>query len=144
MTTTQHKGKRGELLVLSELTRRDADVYLPLIDTGIDAVVRQIDGTYVEIQVKSTEAPDQAGWFNVYDINVQANRFIVCVDMSRQPPEVWILPSAEFVKYSTVWTSSRHGWKRYTLGLDSKDRKHGNQPRRVLLGSYRDAWHLLA
>ncbi len=68
-TTTQQKGERAEFLVLGELIRRGADLYLPTVDTGIDAILRLKNGTCLEIQVKSTEAREQAGWFNVYDLD---------------------------------------------------------------------------
>ena len=53
--TSQQKGKLAEFLVFGKLIEEGADLYLPVIDTGIDAVVRQKDGTYKEIQVKSTK-----------------------------------------------------------------------------------------
>ena len=56
--TTQHTGKRAEFLVFSELIKRNADIYIPIIDVGVDALVRQRDGTHLELQVKSTEK----GW----------------------------------------------------------------------------------
>ena len=142
--TTQQKGKRAEFLVFGELVRRGADLYLPIIDMGIDAVIRQKDGNYLEIQVKSTKAPGMAGWFNAYDLDYYAEKrfFIVCVDLSKQPPETWILPSAVFKKHATVWESKK-GWKRYTLGIDSRDTKHGNKLRRDILQEYREAWELL-
>ena len=51
-STSRHTGKRAEFLVFGELIRRNADVYLPIIDIGIDAIVRQLDGTHLDIQVK--------------------------------------------------------------------------------------------
>jgi hypothetical protein len=142
--TSQQKGKRAEFLVFGELLRRRVDLYLPVIDTGIDAIVRRKDGTYLEIQVKSTETPIMAGCFNVYDLDCYArkNFFIVGVDLSKQPPETWIFLSLVFVKYATVWKSKK-GFKRYTLILDYKDRKHGNKLRRDILKRYREAWELL-
>ena len=142
VTTTQQKSKRAELLVFSELTKRGADLYLPVIDTGIDAIVRRKNGTYVEIQVKSTQVPEQAGWFNVDDLNARGNLFIVCVDMSKEPPESWIVPSKKFVQYANKSTLKK-GWIRYTLGIDSKARSEGNKLRRDLLKNYLEAWDLL-
>ena len=143
--TNQRKGKGAEFLVFSELLRGDADLYLPAVDTGIDAVVRKKDGTYLEIQVKSTEADEQAGCFNAYDLDCydEERYFIVCVDLSRQPPETWILPCGVFKEYATKPWESKKGWKSYRLDVNARDTQHGNKPRREILQEYRNAWGLL-
>ncbi len=64
LKTSQQKGKQAEFLVFGELIRRGADLYLPIVDIGIDAIIKKKDGTYLQIQVKSTEADEQAGCFN--------------------------------------------------------------------------------
>ena len=146
--TTQQKGKRAEFLVFGELLRRGADLYLPVVDIGIDAISRLKTETYLEIQVKSTEAENQAGYFNVDDLKPKPNLFIVCVDMSEEKmkqwnkPEVWILPSTEFVTYAT---GTKTG---YRLPLPEKDTRHGNIPREKILEQYRandhdEAWNVL-
>jgi len=66
--TNSQKGKLAEFLVFRKLVEEGADLYLPAIDTGIDAVIKKKDGIYIEIQVKSTTAKAQAGCFNVYDL----------------------------------------------------------------------------
>ena len=38
MSIRAKKGKAGELLVANELLRRGFDVFLPLVDTGIDII----------------------------------------------------------------------------------------------------------
>ena len=141
LKTSQQKGKQAEFLVFGELIRRGADLYLPVIDKGIDAIIRKEDGSYLQIQVKSTEASEQAGWFNVWDLELYKGRnlFIVCVEMSKEPPEIWVLPSEVFMEYANV-SKSKEGCNKYTLGIDSKDTKHGNELRRSLLKEYREAW----
>lgn len=37
--SSQQKGKRAEFFVFSELVNRGFEVYIPVIDLGIDAVV---------------------------------------------------------------------------------------------------------
>ena len=150
--SSQGKGKRGEFFVFGELIRRGFDLYLPVIDVGIDAVVRLKIGTYIEIQVKTTQAEDQAGYFNVYDLKHQPNLFIICVDTSEEKlkkwgqPEVWILPSKEFSEYATKTTLK--SYTRYHLPLPAKDKRHENKPRHDILKEYcanenEDAWELL-
>jgi len=142
--TSQQKGKRAEFLVFGELVKRGADLYLPVIDIGIDAIIKKQDGTYLQIQVKSTESPEQAGWFNVWDLERYKDKglFIVCVEMSKESPEIWVLPSEVFIEYAVI-SKPKEGWNKYTLGIDSKDTKHGNETRRILLKEYLGAWHLL-
>ncbi len=47
-------GKRMEFVIIAEMLSEGLDVYTPLIDdNGIDAVVRNPDGSFVEIQIKT-------------------------------------------------------------------------------------------
>ncbi len=139
-----YKGKSAEFLVFSELLKQDADLYIPIVDIGIDTIIKKKDGTYIQIQVKSTESDEQAGWFNVCDLELYEGKglFVVCVDMSKKSPEMWILPSKVFMDYANVFKSKK-GWYQYRLGIDSKDTKHGNELRRNLLKEYLGAWELL-
>ena len=96
------KGKLGELYVFRRLIEKGAMPFLPIADIrGVDAVVRKKDGTYVEIQVKATWPPEQAGYFNVTNLVPRNNLFIVCLIMGREIPEAWILPSTIFVNHAT-------------------------------------------
>ena len=143
--TSQQKGKRGELWVFGKLLDAGVNVYLPLVDEGIDAIIRRSDRRLLEIQVKSTRAKDQAGYFNAY-LEPREDLFVVCVDLSpldetpSQPPEVWVFPSEVFAnqEYST---RSKKG--EYRLALASRSRRHGNKPRKEVLWEYREAWKLL-
>ena len=144
--TSQQNGKLGELWVFGKLLAAGVNVYLPLVDEeGIDAIIRRSDRRLLEIQVKSTRAKDQAGYFNAY-LEPREDFFVVCVDLSlldetpSQPPEVWIFPSKVFAnqEYSTL---SKKG--EYRLALASRSRKHGNKPRKEILRTYREAWKLL-
>lgn len=144
--TSQQKGKLGELWVFGKLLDAGVNVYLPLVDEeGIDAIIRRRDRRLLEIQVKSTRAKDQAGYFNAY-LEPREDLFVVCVDLSpldetpSQPPEVWVFPSEVFAnqEYST---RSKKG--EYRLALASRSRRHGNKPRKEILRAYREAWKLL-
>ncbi len=138
------KGKSAEYFVFSELIKRGADVYLPAVDIGIDAIIKKTDGTYLQIQVKSTQAKDQAGYFNVKanKLHPQDNLFIVCVDMSplgatpTRQPEVWIFSSSTFIQYSTLTSGE------YRMALPDGKIKYG-KPLKELLTKNREAWELL-
>ena len=122
-TSDLDKGKYAEHMVFAELVRRGAEVYTPIVDRGIDAVIRRKDGSYAEIQVKATEAYNQAGYFNVPDLDDHLDDpfYIVCVDMNKENslekavlsgdypgylpkrplPNVWVLNVDEFRKFET-------------------------------------------
>ncbi len=141
--TSQQTGKRAEFLVFSELIRRGADVYLPIIDIGIDAIVRQRDGTYLDIQVKSTEKGWSLEAWVPDNLKLLRRRFIIWVDMSKskENPKIWIFPGRIFKENSTKIGAEQNGTDR-RLDLDAT-RKGDDQPRHVLLKKYRNAWRFL-
>ena len=141
-TSQLKKGKSAEFLVFAELLKRDADLYLPIVDIGIDAIIKKKDGTYLQIQVKSTEADEQAGYFNVDDINEhpKENYFIICVDMNKEKskiegkPNIWILTAKDFKEYMVAG---------HRLPIYERSHKHNNEVRCELLKDNFEAWHLL-
>jgi len=140
--TSQQKGKRAEFLVFGELIKRGAELYLPAIDTGIDAIVRRKDGTFLEIQVKSTQEEEQAGYFNVYDLeqHPEDKFFVICVDMNEEKsrvkgrPNIWVLSAKDFKKYMVSGCR---------LPIYERSRNHENKTREELLQKNLEAWHLL-
>jgi len=135
------KGKLGELYVFRRLIERGAMPFLPIADIrGVDAVVRKKDGTYVEIQVKATWPPEQAGYFNVKNLIPRKNLFIVCLIMGREIPEAWILPSAIFVNHATMRKMDNKTVHLLSLGLGETKLE---QSRREKLTQYRENWNLL-
>ena len=141
--TTQQKGKRAEFLVFGELIKRGADVYLPIIDTGIDAIVRREDGTHLDIQVKSTEKEWSLDAWVPDNPQLQQRRFIILVDMSKseKKPEIWVFPGEIFFDYSIKIGAEQSGtYRRLDL---SATRKGDDQPRCALLKKYCNAWRLL-
>lgn len=142
--TNREKGKLAEFLVFGELIRQGgADLYLPVVDVkGIDAILRRKDGTCIEIQVKSTQEEDQAGYFNVYDLEQHpADKFfIICVDMNEKrskvkgTPNIWVLSAKDF---------KEHMVSGCRLPIYERSRKHGNKAREELLQKNFKAWELL-
>ena len=63
----QIAGELGELYVFGELLKRGAVSYIPLVDTGLDALVRTSEGTVIEIQVKSagSDGGKSGRWFQI-------------------------------------------------------------------------------
>ncbi len=92
--------------------------------------------------MKSTEEPDQAGYFNVYDISKRPadEFFIICVDMNKKNfkvegrPNIWILPAKDFKEYMTSGCR---------LPIYERSHNHGNKKRDELLQNNLEAWGLL-
>ena len=138
--SSQHKGKRGELFVFGELLHRGAELYTPVVDIGVDALVRGQNGTYLELQVKTTEAPEQDRYFN-FEWEPKRNRFFICVSLKDNPPSVWALPWDVFKDYAL---KSGDNWR---LPLP-ETRRGDNVSREKKLKAYRatereDAWRPL-
>ncbi|MDP1694181.1 MAG: hypothetical protein Q8L34_01445 [Candidatus Woesearchaeota archaeon] len=95
-----NKGKKTELMIASHLIDNDLEVYLPVVDTGIDMLVRKGDGAIVELQVKSRDFKDDEGDFFIKDYkSAQAlNFFIVLVDLRTN--DFWVYPSMTFRSYA--------------------------------------------
>lgn len=136
---TIEKGKLGELYVFTKLIEKGAMPFLPIADIkGVDAVVRKQDGTYVEVQIKATWPPEQAGYFNVHNLVERDSLFIVGLIMGIEPPEGWIVPSKEFVRHATL----REKGTVHLLSLGLGDTKL-EKSRREKLAEYLEAWHLI-
>ena len=134
-------GERGELYVYGELLKRGVVSYLPLVDEGLDALVRTPGGAVIEIQIK---AAGSAGgkyprWFQMQRVEPRKNFVIVGVEfIEGEPGDVWIFPSVIFDKYAS---RPPKGTPR-ELDLDSGIRKYG-MPLRELLCGFRNRWELL-
>ena len=136
------KGKLGELYVFMKLIEGGAMPFLPIADIrGVDAVVPKNDGTYVEIQVKTTWPPEQAGYFNVTNLTPRENLFIVCLIMGMEEiPEAWILPSTIFVNHATKRKVDNKTVYLLSLGLGETKLERS---RREKLTQYHGNWNPL-
>ncbi|PKB78692.1 MAG: hypothetical protein BZY88_17135 [SAR202 cluster bacterium Io17-Chloro-G9] len=134
-------GKRGELFVFTELLKRGLVSYVPLVDEGIDALVRTSDEQLIEIQIK---AAGSAGgkfprWFGMPEFSPKRNFFIVAIEFSEdEPKHAWIFPSSVYDQYAArpPKRSPRD------LDLDGGIRKYG-MPLKDLLCGFRDRWELI-
>ncbi len=131
-------GKIGEFHVFRELLRRGVNPYVPLVDIeGVDAVIKTKTGHYLELQVKTVATEKSARWFQVQRLRARHGYYIVCVALTIDPIEAWIIPANVFEQHATV---DKGGL--YDLNLDSTARG-SDVPRAKLLAEYREAWHLL-
>ena len=135
------KGKLGELYVFQKIIENGGMPFTPIADIHcIDAVIRKKDGTYVDMQIKTSRSEWSAGWWDIWGLVPRDNLFFVGVMMTKAPPEVWIFPSEVYAQYATKITSK--GYIFYRLGLDSGKRKHGEELQDKLR-KYCCAWYLL-
>ena len=135
--STQHKGKQGELFVFSELLRRGAQLYTPVVDIGVDALVRGHDGKYKELQVKATQAADQDRYFN-FKWEPKQDRFFICVSLRDEPYSVWVIPWHAFKEHAQR-SKTTDNWH---LPLPQKVRGDpSGKTREELLDRYRASKH---
>lgn len=48
-----HSGKSVEYIIAGQLLAMGLDVYMPLVDKGIDLIIRYDDNQFIELQIKS-------------------------------------------------------------------------------------------
>lgn len=138
--TKQIGGKVGELYVFGELLKRRAVPYLPLVDAGVDALVRTAKGQVIELQIKTAGSAGGKSprWFQMGKINPRKNYFVVGVEFTNgEPGDTWIFPSVVFDKYAARPPSGTRD-----LDLEVKPRKYG-VPLRDLLCGFRNRWELI-
>ena len=92
------KGAIGEIKVIGEFLRQGFDVYRPIVDRGIDAIIRSEAGQFFEIQIKTRHTAKKTGkyWFEVRHLKVRPNFFIVLYQAVLYPNDFWVIPSAVF------------------------------------------------
>ena len=137
----QIAGERGELYVFGELLKRGAVSYVPLVDEGVDALVRTPEGAVIEIQVKSagSDGGKSGRWFQMGQIKPRKNFMIVGVEFDQGDPKcAWVFPSIIFDKYASA---PPKGSPR-DLNLDSGIRKYGMLLKDLLCG-FRNRWELI-
>ncbi|MCH7735986.1 MAG: hypothetical protein IH872_01150 [Chloroflexi bacterium] len=137
----QIAGERGELYVFGELLKRGAVSYVPLVDEGVDALVRTAEGAVIEIQVKAAGSTGgkYPRWFQMGHVIPRKNFLIIGVEFEKGDPKcAWIFPSIIFDKYAST---PPKGSPR-DLDLDSGIRKYGI-PLKDLLCGFRDRWELI-
>ncbi|WP_425805575.1 hypothetical protein ACHOLT_02540 [Desulfitobacterium sp. Sab5] len=96
-----YDGKAAEHIVISELLKNEYIPFIPLLDRGVDIVVKsKRNEVYYEIQVKSNNSPETNNqkWF-VFSggLQVRDNLIYVLVDMVEG--EIWVIPSCIIKEY---------------------------------------------
>ena len=92
-------GKRIELWIIGEMMKEGLDVYIPLVDhMAIDAIVRQSNGKFIEVQIKARSnsvIKGDAGLFAAIPHEPRENYWFVFY--SERMETKWIMSSKEFI-----------------------------------------------
>lgn len=94
------KGKAIEHYIIYELLKNDFDVFVPVVDTGIDLIIKDREGGFVEIQVKSRDIQNDEDVFFIKDFEPNFNFFIVCHNMNTG--DFFCMPSKKFHQKSNL------------------------------------------
>ena len=117
---TQVTGAFGENVVIAEFLKRNFDIYLPVVDRGVDCIVRSNTGNYYEVQIKTRATTKRGKYiFEIRGFRVRDNFFIVCYQAKLEPDTFWILPSKVFKEYG----SPRPKYNSHRLNLNPKRQK---------------------
>ena len=127
LAETSVTGKIGENVVIGEFLKRGLEVYLPVVDRGIDCVIRGRSGKFYKVQIK-TRATKRRGGNYFYVRNFQPRTYPFIILHMVPTEETYILPSEVFEKHSRE-AYARRGTRR-RLVLTNKKRKN--------LSRYRD------
>jgi len=95
------KGKAIEHYIISELLKNDFDVFVPVVDTGIDLIIKDKEGGLVEIQVKSRMINDDEDCFFIKSFEPRHNFFIVCHNINDNV--FYVLASKVFHRLSELY-----------------------------------------
>ena len=95
-------GKRIEYWIVGLMLKQGMDVYLPLVDDdAIDAVVKNPDGRFVQVQIKARSKSIKAGdgtLFSAITHVLREDYFFIFY--SERHDKIWVFSSTEFLKFS--------------------------------------------
>ena len=134
-------GQIGELHVFGELLKRGLAVYRPLVDEGLDALVRLPGGQVIELQIKSAggSGGKDPRWFQMPAFTPRLEFFIVGAEfLDSEVSNVWVFPSMVFHAYASGGIS-----KTRDLNLDAGQREYG-EPLTDRLCGFRNRWELIS
>ena len=140
MITRQVAGEIAELHVFRELLKLGVAVYRPLVDEGLDALLRLPDGKVIEVQIKSAggSGGKHPRWFQMPSFDPRPSFFILGVTfVEDEVEEVWVFPSMVFHAYASGAND-----KIRDLDLESGVRNFG-EPLREYLRGFRNRWELI-
>ena len=112
-------GKRIEYWIIGLMLKKGIDVYMPLVDdNGIDAIIRQPNGTFVEIQMKARSNDVKMGCTGQFTVTSHDDRSsnYYFIFYSERMNMFWIMSFQEFINEAN---KSKHVGK-YSIWLNGK------------------------
>ena len=107
-------GKRMEYKLVGDMLMEGLDCYLPLVDDhGVDCVIKKVDGTFIEVQIKARSknvAEGDAALFGAIDHEVRPNFYFVF--FSERLKTMWIMSSEEFLSECVTNKSGKNAGRR--------------------------------
>ena len=108
-------GKRIEFWIIGEMMKEGLDVHVPLVDDmGIDAIVRQSNGNFIEVQIKArskdSALKDAAKFPGIKHDEHRKNYWFVFY--SERMKTKWIMSSEEFISEAFQNKKGEHIGKR--------------------------------
>ena len=95
------KGKAIEYYIISELLKNDFEVFIPVVDEGVDLIIKDRKRGYVDIQIKSRTIKNDDDYFSIKDFEPKENFFIICHNINTN--EFFVMPSITFHKKSEIY-----------------------------------------
>lgn len=107
-------GKRIEYYIIGLMLKEGLDCYVPLVDDdGIDCVIRQDDGHFIEIQIKACSNDVKMGdaaLFAALEHEPRDNYYFIFY--SERLNKTWILSSEEFLQECVTNKTGKNMGKR--------------------------------
>lgn len=91
-------GKAIEHYIIHELLKNNFEVFIPVVDDGVDMIVKDKQGGYVDIQVKSRNITNDEDFFYMKDFKPALNFFIVCHNINKDG--FIVIPSIIYDRHS--------------------------------------------
>tara|TARA_Y100000034_G_C6899253_1_gene415326 strand:- start:1623 stop:1925 length:303 start_codon:yes stop_codon:yes gene_type:complete len=93
-TNPMNKGKAIEHYFICELLKNDFEIFVPIVDSGIDMIIKDRGGGFVEVQVKSRIIRTNKDRFVIKDFSPKENFFIICHNITTN--DFFCMPSSKF------------------------------------------------
>lgn len=104
-------GKRMEFYLIGKMLKEGLDCFIPLVDDGIDVVIRRNNGSFIEVQIKARSNNvifGDAALFVAMTHELRDNYYFVFY--SERMDTMWIMSSREYIdEYVTNKTGKNVG-----------------------------------
>ncbi len=111
-------GKRGEYQVIGKLMQEGFIVYTPILDIGVDCIIKNDKGRLIEIQIKTrnkgTDLKMKKQFIIKKQLKCDVNFFICCYFIDTG--EIWFIPSYKFKQLSKI----ENGFTILTMDLETE------------------------